>query len=104
MIALEALLRLVAGLRASEIEGWIAQGWVRPSRGADGFAFSEIDVARVRLIVELRDEMEVGEEAMPVVLSLLDRLYAERRRMRRLCEAIERAGVAERLRAEVLPD
>jgi chaperone modulatory protein CbpM len=36
----------------------------------------------VRLIRELRDELAVNEEALPVVLSLLDQLYALRRRVR----------------------
>jgi chaperone modulatory protein CbpM len=53
--------------------------------------FREIDVARVRLIAELRRGMAVEEEAMPLVLSLLDQLYESRRQMRALCGAIERA-------------
>ena len=51
-----------------------------------------MDIARLRLILELRDEMEVGETAMPVVLSLLDQLHASRRHMRRLCEMLDAAG------------
>ncbi|MBV8912872.1 MAG: hypothetical protein JOZ05_07530, partial [Acetobacteraceae bacterium] len=39
-------------------------------------------------------EMEVGEGAMPVVLSLLDQLHETRRQMRRLVEALD-AGTTE---------
>jgi len=59
-----------------------------------------VDVARVRLIAELR-ELRMDEEAMPVVLSLLDQLYAARRRMRLLQQAVDEAApdaVRDRLR------
>jgi chaperone modulatory protein CbpM len=46
-------------------------------------------VARIRLIAELRREFAVDEQAMPVVLHLLDQVYALRRRLRALCGALE---------------
>lgn len=62
--------------------------WVRPDTETGTFVFREIDIARVKLIQELRDEMEINEAALPVVLSLLDQLYDLRRRMRVLGDAI----------------
>jgi chaperone modulatory protein CbpM len=44
-------------------------------------------VARARLILEMRDEMEINEDALPVVLLLLDQLYDLRRQMRDLNSA-----------------
>ena len=38
----------------------------------------------MRLILELREDMAVNEEALPVVLSLLDQLYELRRRLREM--------------------
>jgi chaperone modulatory protein CbpM len=46
-------------------------------------------VARIRLIVELRDVLEIDEPALPTVLSLLDQLYGLRRQMRQLNTALE---------------
>ncbi len=97
------LLCATAGLDRAELERWIEEQWVRPAGPAGAWEFGDIDIARVRLIVSLRREMSLDEESMPVVLSLLDQLYATRRQMRRLCAAIEgapdeiRAAVAERL-------
>lgn len=91
MITRAMLQELVAGLRAADLDRWVAEAWVRPERRGTEYVFREIDVARVRLVMELRDELALGEEAMPVVLSLLDQLYATRRQMRLLCEAIEQA-------------
>jgi len=96
MITLERLCAMLAGVQAPEVERWISQDWVRAERRGQDVVFREIDVARVRLIHELRDELEVGEEALPLVLSLMDQLYETRRQVRLLCEAIEHAGGGER--------
>jgi hypothetical protein len=45
---------------------------VRPDGNAGHYEFREIDVARVRLIQELRNELQINEAALPIVLSLLD--------------------------------
>ena len=90
MISIEILVTQLSGLQRQDLERWIANEWVRPDGRAGTYLFREIDVARVRLIRELRDEMQVNEEALPVVLSLLDQLYDQRRRMRELGEALHR--------------
>ena len=78
MITVASVVQRVRGVDERTLELWVAQEWVRPRRQGGAFLFEEIDVARVRLIVELRDELEVGESAIPVVLSLLDQLHALR--------------------------
>ena len=67
---------------------WIAADWVRPERGQSEPRFSDADIARVRLIQELRQDMGIDEETLPLLLSLLDQLYASRRRLRTLAEAV----------------
>jgi chaperone modulatory protein CbpM len=102
MIGLDILLRNVAGLKEAELRGWIEQDWVRPSGLREAPMFQEVDVARVRLILELTHDLAMDDETVPVVLSLLDQLYRERARMRRLCDALSRTAppdIIERLRA-----
>ena len=99
MITFVAMCRM-ASLEPGELERWIAERWVLPENEATGYVFSDLDVARVRLIVELRRDLAVGDEAVPVVLRLLDQLYATRRRMRALLHALE--GLPEEHRATVL--
>lgn len=84
MIGIEIVVARLSGLQRADLERWIANGWVRPDGAAGGYVFREVDVARARLIRDLRDEMDVNEAALPVVLSLLDQLYDLRRRMRDL--------------------
>jgi len=82
MISFEYLITQVSGLQREELEHWIANEWILPDGPPEGYLFREIDVARVRLIRELRYEMEVNEAAVPIILSLLDQLYDLRRRVK----------------------
>lgn len=82
MISLEALVVDTPGLDRGELERWIAEGWVRPDRAPSGWMFREIDVARLSLIRELLLDLRLAEDAMPVVLRLLDQLYDARRALR----------------------
>jgi chaperone modulatory protein CbpM len=105
MTALEHVLKEVIGLQADELESWIASGWVAPDGSPDAWVFHEIDVARVRLIAELRRDLDIDTEALPVVLSLLDQLYAARRDLADLFGAVAaqpapvRAAIAAAIKA-----
>ncbi len=92
MITVSAVLARVQGVDAATLEVWIRQEWVRPHLSEGAPVFEEIDIARLRLIVELRDELDVAEPAIPVVLSLLDQLHGARGDMRRLLAALEAGG------------
>ncbi len=89
MITLEMLPQTVSGLRLEDVSRWIELAWVRPDGPPGGWLFRDIDVARVRLIVELRYELNVDEDALPTVLSLMDQLYETRRQVRALRHALD---------------
>jgi chaperone modulatory protein CbpM len=89
MIAFEAVLHEVRGLEATELERWIAARWVLPERVAGSYQFHEIDLARIHLIAELRLELLIDEDAMPVILNLLDQVYALRNRLKSVAAAID---------------
>jgi chaperone modulatory protein CbpM len=105
MIDADAVMVQVRGVDRATLERWIDAALVRPEGGPGEWRFRDIDVARVRLIVELRREMRVEERTLPLVLSLLDQLYDARRAMRRLGTAMAeideatRARMQEKLRA-----
>ncbi len=80
MITLEILYARCPELQPDDLRRWILQGYVRAEIPDGRIAFEEIDVERVRLILDLRNRLQVNEEALPVVLSLLDQLYEMRRR------------------------
>lgn len=89
MIAFEAVLHQVAGLDAAELEGWIKARWILPERTAGGYFFHDVDLARIHLIAELRRDLLIDEEAIPVILNLLDQIYALRSRLKSLAAAID---------------
>jgi chaperone modulatory protein CbpM len=80
---------LFPGLSQVELISWVEQGWVMPETADTGLVFHEIDVARVRLIHDLRSDMDVGEDAIALVLSLLDQVYELRSRMKSVLHVLE---------------
>ena len=88
MIALEALLGQFSGLDRIELLRWVENRWVLPERQGGSWVFDEVDIARVELILEIRREWELDDDAMPLVLGLLDQIYELRRQLRRLCDAV----------------
>ena len=62
-----------------------------PEQHGDTWLFHEVDVARVELIFEIRHDFAIDDEAMPLVLGLLDQVYSLRRQLRRLCDALTAA-------------
>lgn len=90
MISMAELLQNLDMPDRMTLENYIAHAWVRPIERGKEWYFEEIDVARIKLVHNLRQDMLVSEEDMDVVLSLLDQLYGLRERMRRLESAIKR--------------
>lgn len=101
MMQLTSVIALFADLPEMELTGWIERGWVQPEFGEAGWVFQEIDVARVRLIHDLRHAMDVGEDAIPIILSLLDQVYELRAQLKAVLRAVEAqpAEVREAIRA-----
>jgi chaperone modulatory protein CbpM len=81
-----AICRAIPGLTETTLLAFIAEDWVRPETRHGETLFSEADAARVRLILDLRATMEVDAGTLPIVLSLLDQLYATRRQLRLVLE------------------
>jgi chaperone modulatory protein CbpM len=100
MTGIDAVCRMIGDLETTELERWIGEAWVLPHGAGGAYVFEEVDVARVRLIVELRRDLAINDEAMPVVLNLLDQLYALRRRVRAVAVAMQ--GLPPELRAQLL--
>jgi chaperone modulatory protein CbpM len=69
---------------------WIAAGWIRPEEDGTGFLFDEADVARTHLICDLSYEMELRDDELAMVLSLLDQLHGARSVLRAMAAAVQR--------------
>jgi chaperone modulatory protein CbpM len=89
MIGFDGLVSHFAELETAELARWVENRWVLPEREGKRLLFREVDVARVELILEIRREYAVDDDALSLVLGLLDQVYSLRRQMRRLCDALE---------------
>jgi chaperone modulatory protein CbpM len=89
MITVTTLYQLVPGLTEAELEKFLAAEWIRPARLNHQPVFSELDLARIRMIQDLRTTLEVEERTLPLVLALLDQLYTTRRRLRRVLTELD---------------
>ena len=89
MMQLAAVVALFSDLGEPELVAWVERGWIKPEEAGDGPIFHDIDIARVRLIHDLRSTMRVEDETIPVVLSLLDQVYELRTGLRAVLRAVE---------------
>ncbi|MCL4675609.1 MAG: hypothetical protein KJZ59_06195 [Pararhodobacter sp.] len=80
---------IVRRVQLKELRLWVQEGWIKPADGEHGPAFDELDIARIRLVCDLRKEMSLPTDAVPVVLSLLDQIHGLRRELRDLAQAVE---------------
>jgi chaperone modulatory protein CbpM len=76
------------GVTVEDITGWIERRWVLPVRSGKEPAFDDADRARIRMILDFHRDLAIDDEAMPVVLDLVDRLHATRAQLRAVLEAV----------------
>ncbi|MEO6459963.1 MAG: chaperone modulator CbpM [Bdellovibrionota bacterium] len=62
------------GLNKEMILEFVSQTWITPV-DPDAMLFDDEDVARIRLIHDLRTQLGVNEDAIPVILHLVDQLH-----------------------------
>lgn len=105
MIRTDALLAAIQVLDAEDLHRWIAAALVTPDHADGEPRFTDPDRARVDLLCTLRYTLEIEEDTLPVVLSLLDQLYATRAQLRALAAAVaaQDAGVQREIMQAIAP-
>jgi chaperone modulatory protein CbpM len=83
-------------LNTSTLNAWIEAEWLAPVTAHKTLLFSEVDLARARLIQDLKVDFGVNDEGIAIVLHLLDQLHGLRCLVRDIhaMEASDRAGDA----------
>jgi len=82
-----------SGLHVQTLEFWLEQRWLIPQETSAGITFSEMDVARARLIQDLKSDFGVNDEGVDVILHLVDQLHGLRRALARLHKDIQGTSV-----------
>lgn len=60
------------------LSAWVEAEWLVPVASKTSFQFSEADLARARLITDLKANFGVNDEGIAIILHLLDQLYGLR--------------------------
>ena len=60
------------------LDAWIEAEWLLPFASGKTFQFSEADLARARLIRDLKVDFGVNDEGIAIILHLLDQLHGLR--------------------------
>ena len=93
----------VTRLTRTQLYHFVESDLVRPQRDADSYVFRRVDIARLELLCDLSQDLDLDETALGVVISLIDQLHAARQELATVAEAIEAlpADLQARLRAEL---
>jgi chaperone modulatory protein CbpM len=67
---------------------WIEEQWLLPRASGSALQFSDADLARARLIRDLKLDLGVNDEGVAIILHLLDQLHGLRSLVRNI-HAIE---------------
>ena len=71
------------GLARGSLVIWIEREWIAPA-DPESQRLDEEDVARIRLIRELREDFGANDEAIPLILHLLDQICYLRSELARI--------------------
>jgi chaperone modulatory protein CbpM len=88
MIETRELLRR-ARLDRAALDAWVEVGWLLPGYDAQARSFSEIDLARACLIRDLQQDVGINDEAVDVILDLIDQIHGLRRGLRDVLFSIQ---------------
>lgn len=81
----------VARLTETQLVAFIEADLVRPLHSEDGPKFRQMDIARLELLCELAESHALDEDALGLVMSLVDQLHGVRAELRALLDALEAA-------------
>lgn len=93
----EEIIAAVPGLDRVMLMRFVETRIVIPiQREARSPAYDQTDAARLRLACELCDSLDLEDEALAVVMGLIDRLHGARADLRAVLEVVETMPEAER--------
>ena len=93
----------VTRLTRSQLVTFIECDFVRPEREAGAYVFRRIDLARLDLLCDLSQDLDLDEIGLGIVISLIDQLHAARQDIAAMSRAIGAlpADLQERIATEM---
>lgn len=93
----------ITRLTRSQLVRFVEGDFVRPQRNADGYVFRRSDIARLELLCDLSQDLDLDETGLGIVISLVDQLHAARQDLATIARAIDAlpADLKAQLMAEI---
>ncbi len=79
----------VSRLSVTRLRRFVAADCVRPAEDAGEAQFTEADLARLELLLDLSESYDFDEDALSLVMGLIEQLHGMRREMHALGRAID---------------
>ncbi len=74
-------------IESTTLEAWLDEGWLKIEETSTETSFTECDLARAQLILDLREKLGVNEAGIDVVLELVDQIHGLRQALTKAIEA-----------------
>ena len=74
----------------STLDQWLDDDLLAPHSVENDLIFSEIDVARAHLILDLQNNMGVNNAGLSIILHLIDQMHSMRRLMSDVVNTLEK--------------
>lgn len=85
----DEVITTVTRLTRSRLVYFVEGDFVRPEREPAGLVFRRVDIARLELLCDLSEDLDLDETGLGIVISLLDQLHAARQDLATLTRAID---------------
>lgn len=79
----------VTRLTRHQLVYFVEHGFVRPERIAGGHVFRRVDIARLELLCDLSQDLDLDETGLGIVISLIDQLHAARQDLATMARALD---------------
>lgn len=89
MFSEDDVVTIVTRLTRHQLVRFIEVELVRPERGDVGYVFGQADIARLELLCDLSEDLELDETGVGIVISLIDQLHAARQDLATIARAIK---------------
>ena len=85
----DQIVTMVEQLTHHQLISFINAEVVTPVHTEHGLVFSKVDLVRIELLCELSEQFDLDDDALGVVISLIDQLHGVRAELRTVLEVIE---------------
>jgi chaperone modulatory protein CbpM len=92
----------VTRLTRSQLVTFIECDLVRPEREAGAYVFRRIDLARLELLCDLSQDLDLDETGLGIVISLIDQLHTARQDLATMARVI--AALPADLQARIMAE